>query len=77
MVRPVFIIAFTGHRTSDAVGRSRAELEGTRDLVRVALSDMRERAQRVGGEVHLFCSAAEGADVISGEVALELSLIHI
>lgn len=78
MIRPVFIVTFTGHRSCGILGRSRADLEGVRDLVKVAFEDLRERAEQVGGEIQLFCSVAEGADVIAGEVAREMGIsLHV
>lgn len=70
LTSPIFIIAFTGHRPKlNTPGRSEAELEATRPLIRDALTTFQSKAQEVGGEIHLHSSAAEGADLIACEVA--------
>ena len=68
---PVYLVAFSGHRTEDQPGRTAAELTRSRILIEKSLCDLRAKAAQVGGEIHLACSAAEGADLIACEIAME------
>lgn len=78
MIPPVFIIAFTGNRPKPQTGRTPAELEAMRPALARALSGFRDRAAGLGGEVHLFSSAAEGADTIVCEIAHSLGIpVHL
>lgn len=78
MLTPIFIVAFTGNRPNDAPGRSLEELEAAKPRLHSVLEDLETRAAEVGGIVHLLSSAAEGADVVACEVAMERGIpVHI
>ncbi len=78
MLQPVYIVAFTGHRSADTPGRSPKELEACRPLIEKALKDLRNQIASVQGQLHLIASVAEGADTIALETAKELGIpIHI
>ncbi|GAA5494990.1 hypothetical protein Rhal01_01159 [Rubritalea halochordaticola] len=78
MTHPIYIVAFTGHRSSTAPGRSREELEKCRPLIREAILHVQSAVAKLGGSIQLMASAAEGADTIALEVARDLKIpIHI
>jgi len=68
---PIYIVAFSGHRSEEQVGRSPRELEQCRELIKTTLFDLRSRTEKVGGNIHLFSSAAEGADLIACQIAID------
>jgi len=77
-VDPVWIVGFTGHRPSDAPGRSAAELAACRPALRRTLESLSADAKAAGGRVELCCSAAEGSDLLAIDVARELGLpVHV
>ncbi len=71
MIKPRYLIGFTGHRSGydEAIIRTA--------LVRV-LTDLQERALKVGGQTELYASVAEGCDTLCVEVARELGMpVHL
>lgn len=78
MIKPVFIVAFSGHRPNQSAGRTERELEACASRLRQVFEALRERANQVGGELHLVVSLAAGADVIACEMAISLGIpIHL
>lgn len=78
MISPIWIIGFSGHRPSSVPGRSREEIAGCRDAIRLALIDLQSRASQAGGSIELYTSLAAGADIEAAEAAEELGIpIHI
>ena len=78
MLKPVWIVAFSGHRPGNGPGRSEAELAACRDRIRVLLEQLKSRAAERGGKIELLVSAAAGADIEAAEVANELGVaVHI
>jgi hypothetical protein len=57
-IKPVWIVGFSGHR-------SLARPDLVRAGIQVALSGLQEKISASYGEVHLFVSAAYGADLLS------------
>lgn len=71
MLKPRFLIGFTGHRTGYDEGLIRPALKAV-------LEDMQQRAATIGGEADLYSSIAEGADTLCAEVARELGMaVHL
>jgi fumarate reductase subunit D len=71
MIKPRYLIGFTGHRS----GYDEAVIRPA--LVKV-LTDLKERAQKVGGQAELYASVAEGGDTLCVEVARELEMpVHL
>jgi hypothetical protein len=68
-LRPIWIVAFSGHRPSRASGRSLEELRQCTGRIEQVLSEFRQAAEKLGGEIELLVSAAEGADRLAFEVA--------
>ncbi len=78
MIAPVFIVAFTGNRPKDLEGRRLADLEAARPRLQEAFERFQAKAAELGGVIHLFSSAAEGADAIACELAAEMGIpVHI
>lgn len=71
MLKPVYILAFSGHRAL-------RDGEALRDGIRVALGAYRLEAERLGGVLHLHCSIAYGADLLVLEEAESLGIpVHL
>lgn len=71
MIKPRYLIGFTGHRS----GYDEAIIRPA--LVKV-LTEMKERSEKVGGQAELYASVAEGSDTLCVEVARELGLpVHL
>lgn len=71
MLKPRYLIGFTGHRT----GYDESAIKPS--LIQV-LSDLRQQAERAGGEIELYASVAEGSDTLCVEVARELGIpVHL
>jgi hypothetical protein len=78
MLKPVYLVAFSGHRPNGTTGRTDQDLENTAPHLRAALQELIQRAEAVGGEVHLLVSIAAGADIVACETALDLGLpLHL
>ena len=71
MIKPRCLIGFTGHRSGydeDVIRRALVEV----------LTDLKERAEKVGGQAELYVSVAEGSDTLCVEVARELKMpVHL
>lgn len=67
MLKPRFLIGFTGHRSG-------YDENLIRPALKAALEDLQKRAAAAGGELDLYASVAEGADTLCVEVARELGL---
>lgn len=71
MIKPVYILAFTGHRELPPNSR-------LPEVVRQALQEYQKEAEALGGELHLHCMIAWGADLIVLEQAASLGIpVHI
>lgn len=70
-LRPVYILAFSGHRNL-------RDEESLRPRIRETLLGYQREADRLGGELHLHCSLAYGADLLATEEARALGIpIHL
>ena len=70
-MKPAWVIGFSGHRHLARPDLARAGIH-------VGLSRSKEKIERCGGQVHLFVSAAYGADLLAIEVAESLQIpVHI
>lgn len=77
-IAPVWIVAFSGHRPGPEPGRSRAELAACRNALHLVLAQLQRTASAAGGEIHLHCSLAEGADLLAVAVAESLGItVHL
>ena len=74
MIQPTYIVAFTGHRSSDSPGRTPQELEACRPLIEKALKKIQRQIEPQNGILHMVSSVAEGADTIALEVAQSLDI---
>ncbi|MBB5037578.1 hypothetical protein [Prosthecobacter dejongeii] len=71
MLKPCYLIGFTGHRAGYDEATVRASIQEV-------LGELRERAQAQQGEVELYTSLAEGADTLCVEIARELGMaVHL
>ncbi|GAA5140597.1 hypothetical protein GCM10023213_23420 [Prosthecobacter algae] len=71
MLKPRFLIGFTGHRT----GYDEALI---RPALKAVLEDLQKRAAAIGGEADLYTSVAEGADTLCVQVARGLGMaVHL
>lgn len=71
MLKPVYILSFSGHRALK-------DGEALRDSIRRALIAYREEAERLEGALHLHCSLAYGADLLAIEEAERLGIpVHL
>ncbi len=71
MLKPRFLIGFTGHRAGFDEKLIQAALHG-------ALDDLRKRAEAVGGQAELYASVAEGGDILCVEAARNLEMpVHL
>ena len=71
MFRPVFIVAFAGHRKLP-------EPDAVRKAVRAQLVRLRERAEAVGGTLEYYASIAYGADAMAAEECRDLEIpVHL
>ena len=78
MLKPVYLIAFSGHRPNGTAGRTDQDLENTAPHLRAALQALIQRADSVASEVHLLAGIAAGADIVACETALSLGLtVHL
>jgi hypothetical protein len=70
-MKPAWIIGFSGHR-------SLSQPDLVRQALRLALTSTKAIIGEVGGQLHLYVSAAYGADLLSIEVAESLEIpVHI
>lgn len=67
MLKPRYLVGFTGHRA----GYDETLI---RPALKAALEDLQKLAVQAGGELDLYASIAEGADMLCVEVARELGL---
>ncbi|MEM1212207.1 MAG: hypothetical protein AAGI68_07895 [Planctomycetota bacterium] len=78
MIKPVWIVCFTGHRPGSGPGRSSEALGACRDAIRDVLSGLLERAEAKGGTIELLTAAAAGADLEAIEAANTLGIpVHL
>ena len=71
MLKPRYLVGFTGHRA----GYDETLI---RPALKAALEDLQKLAVQAGGELDLYASIAEGADTLCVEVARELGLaVHL
>ena len=76
MLKPVWVVGFSGHRPKNVEGRSAKELDECRPSIQQALETYQDRAANLGGEIHCFSSVAEGADTIALEVSEEIGIVN-
>lgn len=70
-MKPAWIIGFSGHRNLRQPDLVRAGIQ-------VAISRCKQRVEQGGGQLHLYVSAAYGADLLAISVAEELGLpVHL
>lgn len=67
MLKPVWIIGFTGHRRLD-------ESPLVAKAIESQLSSLSDEAERRGGEIHLFSSVAIGSDMMAVETAIRMGI---
>ncbi len=78
MLKPIWIVGFTGHRPGSGPGRSTEALDACLDSVRQVLAGLRDQAAERGGTVELVCSVAAGADLRAAEVARDMDIpVHV
>lgn len=78
MLKPVWIVGFTGHRPGEGPGRSAESLRACRDSVRKVLTHLSEKSAAKGGTIELLTGVAAGADLEAAEVAGELEIpLHV
>ena len=78
MLKPVFFVAFSGHRPDDTPGRTDEALEATAPWLKRTLESLRERVNAVDGELHFISGVAAGADIVACEVARSLGIpLHV
>lgn len=71
MIKPRYLIGFTGHRS----GYDEAII---RPALTQLLRDLKERAAKTGGQAELYSSVAEGGDTLCVEVARDLDMpVHL
>lgn len=71
MLKPRYLIGFTGHRSEFSEPDVRSGLTAT-------LTDLQQKAIEAGGQAELYASAAEGADTLCVEIARDLGMpVHI
>ncbi|MCH7227966.1 hypothetical protein [Haloferula sp. A504] len=69
-MRPCFMVALSGHRPVGAKPwRTSERLDAVRGQLERELSKLEEEVEAVGGELHLVCSVAAGADLVACEIA--------
>ena len=74
----IWIVGFTGHRPSDAPGRSAADMMACKPVMREILQDLNARAAQQGGHIEILTSLAAGSDLELAETATELAIpVHI
>ena len=71
MFKPIYIIGFSGNRPNGDPGRTWTDIEAKRPAVSRALDQLEAALANENGVLELFSSAAEGADTIACEVAME------
>lgn len=78
MLKPVFIVAFSGHRPDRTPGRTVEVLEATGPHLWNALKAVKEKVEASGAELHFLSCVAEGADIMACEAAVKLGLpLHV
>lgn len=78
MLRPTYLIAFSGHRPEEVKGRSETDLAACTPRLRKTLIALQTKAAAGDSEIHLVSSLAAGADIIACETAIELGIpIHL
>lgn len=78
MLRPVYLVAFSGHRPKDEPGRTNSDLLATAPRIEEALAKLKSQVEANGGELQFISSLAAGGDIIACRAALRLGLpLHI
>ncbi len=78
MLKPVYLVAFSGHRPADSPGRTNADLIAAAPGIEKALAQLKAQVETNGGELQFISSLAAGSDIIACRAALRLGLpLHI
>lgn len=78
MLKPIYFVAFTGHRPDGSPGRTDEALEATADFIEIELLSLKRKTEQVGGQLHFISGIAAGADIVACEVAKKLNIpLHI
>lgn len=78
MITPVWIIGFTGHRPSDELGRTKADLIKLEPTIAAQLQKLSDLAKERGGRADLLCGLAAGADLLAARAAWNLKMaVHV
>ena len=78
MFEPVYIVGFSGNRPNDEAGRSAEAIEALRPHVLESFERFKATVASSGGRIELFSGAAEGADTVACEAAMESGIpIHV
>ena len=82
MLKPVWIVAFSGHRVSDdpakGPGRSAEEISACRESLRTVFKSMLDDVAKQDGGMEFVAGLAAGSDIEAAEVARELDIpVHV
>lgn len=78
MLKPVYLVAFSGHRPKDEPGRTNSDLLAAAPRIEAALAKLKAQVETNGGELQFISSLAAGSDIIACRAALRLGLpLHI
>ncbi len=78
MLKPIYLVAFSGHRPSDQPGRTNADLIAAAPRIEAALAKLKAQVEANGGELQFISSLAAGSDIIACRAALRLGMpLHI
>jgi hypothetical protein len=73
-IKPVYVVAFAGHRTAESPGRSSDDIKATIPIISESLKALQEQVSPQSGVIHLFTSIAEGSDLAAIEAAQDLDI---
>ena len=70
MLKPVYLVAFSGHRPADSPRRSNSDLIAVLPRIEKALTQLKAQVEANGGELQFISSLAAGSDIIACRAAL-------
>lgn len=73
-LKPVYVVAFAGHRSAPLPGRTEQDIEAARVLIAESLKAISEKIAPQNGVIHLITSISDGADAVAIEVAAKLNI---
>lgn len=78
MLKPVYLVAFSGHRPADSLGRTNSDLIAAAPGIEKALAQLKAQVEKNGGELQFISSLAAGSDIIACRAALRLGMpLHV